>query len=173
MAQATHLTTYAEADKAADARSAEELRHDIAARREVIADTVDKLSERVHRTLDWREHVAQRPLVSVGIAAGIGLLIAGKMFKRRPTPRERIMDALSETVEDLTGRLRGQFDQLPLKRSGTRRTVKAAATGLITKAITDYVGTQLRGANNARRRAAWDSESDYQAEYQDGARRIE
>jgi ElaB/YqjD/DUF883 family membrane-anchored ribosome-binding protein len=173
MAQATHLTTYAEADKAADDRSAEELRHDIAARREVIADTVDKLSERVHRTLDWREYVAQRPLVSVGIAAGLGLLIAGKIFKPRPTPRERIMDALSETIEDLTDRLRGQFDHLPLKRSGPGRTVKAAATGVITKAITDYVGKQLRGATNSRRRAAWDSESDYRAEYQDEARRVE
>jgi ElaB/YqjD/DUF883 family membrane-anchored ribosome-binding protein len=168
MAQATHLTTYAEAGKAADDRSAEELRHDIAARREVIADTVDRLSERVHQTLDWREYVAQRPLVSVGIAAGLGLLIAAKMFKPRPTPRERIMDALSETIEDLTDRLRGQFDQLPLKkRSGPGRTVKAAATGVITKAITDYVGKQLRGATDSRRRAAWDSESDYRADYRD------
>jgi ElaB/YqjD/DUF883 family membrane-anchored ribosome-binding protein len=165
MAQGTHLSTYAEADRQTGEPSAEELRHNIAARREVIADTVDKLSERVHQTLDWREYVVERPLVSVGIAAGLGLLLAGKIFKSRPTPRERILDAVSETIEDLTDRLRGQFDQLPLKRSaGPGRTVKAAATGVITKAITDYIGKQFRGTINSRRRAAWDSETNYRDE---------
>lgn len=165
MAQGTHLSTYAEAERERSEPSAEELRHHIAARREVIAGTVDKLSERVHQTLDWREYVVERPLVSLGLAAGLGLLLAGKIFKPNPTPRERILDAVSETIEDVTGRLREQLDQLPLKRStGPGRTVKAAATGVITKAITDFVGKQFRGTINSRRRAAWDSETDYRDE---------
>jgi hypothetical protein len=171
MAQGTHLTTYEEAGKSPEARSAEELRHDIAARREVIADTVDRLSERVHQTLDWRAYVAERPLVSVGIVAGVGFLLARKIFKPQPTPRERMLDAFAETIEDLTDRLRGQFDHLPLKRSGPGRTVKAAATGVLTKAITDYLGKQLRGSTRAP--AAWDSTTDHLDERHVEARRFE
>lgn len=172
MAQGTHLTTYEEAGRASDARSAEDLRHDIAARREVIADTVDKLSERVHQTLDWRAYVAERPLVSVGIVAGVGFLLARKVFKPHPTPRERMMDAFAETIEDLGDRLRGQFAHLPLKRSGPGRTVKAAATGVLTKAITDYLGKQLRG-NPRADTPAWGAATDYRGERRAEARRFE
>lgn len=161
MAQGTHLSAYRESARETGERSAEELRHDIAVRREVIADTVDKLSERVHQTLDWRKHVAERPLLSLGVVTALGFLLGGKFFKPRPSPRERIVDALSETVEELTDRLREQLDQVQLRRPGLSSNVKAAAAGMLTKAITDYLGNQLRGETARRQRAAQDSVTDY------------
>jgi len=121
-------------------RSADEIRHDIAARRESISEAVDRLSDRFQRTLDWRAYVSDYPLAAIGVAAGVGFLV-GRIFKPRPSAGERIKDALAYGIEDFTGRIRNQLDDLAPRRSGSgvRRTVKAAATGLITKALTDYL----------------------------------
>lgn len=143
-AQAT-APSYAAKDVTNDEteRTAEEIRLDIAARRESISDTVDLLSDRVQRTFDWRTYLNEYPLVAVGVAAGAGLLVAS-LFKRRATPTERMVEALADAVEDITDRFRGQLDSVGVKRSsGLSRTVKAAATGALTKAATDYLRNRL------------------------------
>jgi ElaB/YqjD/DUF883 family membrane-anchored ribosome-binding protein len=119
-------------------RSAEEIRQDIAARRESITETVDELNDRFQETLDWRTYVTNHPLAAVGIAAGLGLLVAG-LFKRHLSPQQQIKRALADTVEDMTDRFRSQLDGVGLKRPPLSGTVKAAATGLITKAAADYL----------------------------------
>jgi ElaB/YqjD/DUF883 family membrane-anchored ribosome-binding protein len=123
-------------------RSAEEIRQDIAATRESITETVDRLTNRVQETFDWRTYVDEYPLVALGVTAGLGFFLAF-LFRSRSTPGERIKDALAETVEDLTGRFSHQLDQIGPRRSGLSRTVKAAATGAITKAATDYLRNRL------------------------------
>jgi hypothetical protein len=135
-------------------RSAEELRQDIAARREMITETVDRISDRFQRTFDWRAYVADYPLVALGAAAGAGFLLSG-LFKRRSTPAERIKDALADSVEDLADRFRGQFDGVLGSKPALSRSVKAAATGAIINAVTGYLKKRLRGA------------SDYQDRYSD------
>ena len=121
-------------------RSADEIRQDIAARRESITEAVDRLSDRFQRTLDWRAYISDYPLVAIGVAAGVGFLVS-RIFKPRPSAGERIKDALAYGIADLTGRMRDHLDDLaPRKQSlGIGRTVKAAATGLITKAVSDYL----------------------------------
>ncbi|HKQ79995.1 MAG TPA: hypothetical protein VJ810_40260 [Blastocatellia bacterium] len=121
-------------------RSAAEIRQDIAARRETITEAVDRLSDRFQRKLDWREYVSDYPLVALGVAAGVGFLVA-RIFKPRPSAGERIKDALAYGVEDLTSRVRYQLDDLSARSRGfgIGKTVKAAATGLLTKAVTDYL----------------------------------
>src|SRR5215471_16321866 len=57
-------------------RSAEEIRQDIAARRESITDAVDRLSDRFQQTLDWKAYVSEHPLAALGVAAGVGFLAA-------------------------------------------------------------------------------------------------
>ena len=144
MAEQHHLITHSEVDPAVDDRSVEEIRQDIAARRESIAGTVDKLSDRFQKQLDWREYVAKSPLVAVGIAAGVGFLLSG-IFKPRPSPSERIMSALSDGIEDITDRFRSQLDETPFRKqqSSIGRTVKAAATAMVTKAVTDCIRDQF------------------------------
>lgn len=144
MAERTDLTNRPTGEQAAD-RSVDEIRRDIAARRESIGQTVDKLSDRVQRTFDWREYVSEYPLAALGITAGVGFLVAG-IFKPRPSPGQRILHALSETTEDLTSRFRDQLGELPGRRRGIGTSIKAAATAMVTKAVADYVKGQLRNA---------------------------
>jgi ElaB/YqjD/DUF883 family membrane-anchored ribosome-binding protein len=144
MAEQHNLIMHSEVDPAVDDRSVEEIRQDIAARRESIAGTVDKLSDRFHKQLDWREYVAKAPLVAVGVAAGVGFLLSG-ILKPRPSPGERIMCALSDGIEDITDRFRSQLDETPFRkqRSSIGQTVKAAATAMITKAVADCIRDQV------------------------------
>lgn len=134
-------------------RDARSIRKDIAARRESISETVDRLGERIQETLDWREYVSEHPLVAVGVAAGLGLIVAG-IFKRKPTPRERIMDAVAETFEDMIDRVRGTVEDMVggRKKMVSGRTVKAAVVTLITKAATDFVKNKASEALSGRER---------------------
>jgi hypothetical protein len=126
-----------------DDRSAESIRGDIAATRETIADTVDKLTDRVQETLDWRSYVERHPYASVGVVAGAGLLLAGMFKKRRKSPTERMLEALAESVEDTTDRLRGAIGFLP--RGGMRpgNAVKAAVVGLLARKASELVEERL------------------------------
>jgi len=121
-------------------RSAEDIRQDIAARRESITETVDRLSDRFQQTLDWRAYVSDYPLAALGVAAGLGFL-AARIIKPRPSAGKRIKNALAYGIEDLAGRFRHQIENVAPNRSGSGlgRTVKAALTGLVTKAATDYL----------------------------------
>lgn len=123
-------------------RSAEEIRQDIAARRESITETVDRLSDRFQETFDWRTYVSNYPVAAVGVAAGLGFLAAG-IFKHRPTPVERMKEALADCFEDFTDRARSQMDTVTTRKPDLRQTVKAAAMGLLVKAATDYLRNQI------------------------------
>jgi ElaB/YqjD/DUF883 family membrane-anchored ribosome-binding protein len=146
MAERDHLSGSAAAPAPTEAngeRSADDIRQDIAARRDSISETVEHLSDRFQRTLDWRTYVTDYPLAALGVAVGAGFLLAG-LFKRRSTPSHRIYDAVAEVVEDVTDRFRHQLDGVGInKSSGLSRTVKAAATGALTKAATDYLRNRL------------------------------
>ena len=135
-----------ESTPTSDRRSLEEIRQDIAGRRESIAETVDEIGDRFSRTLDWREYLAEHPLIALGAAAGVGLLFSG-IFKRRSTSSERIMYALADGVEDVTDRFRHQLNQAGAKKtgggSGLGRTAKAAITATVTKTVTDYLTAKV------------------------------
>jgi ElaB/YqjD/DUF883 family membrane-anchored ribosome-binding protein len=172
MAERTNIATQMREGDDDDNRSAEAIRQDIAAKRETISETVDKLGERIQETLDWREYIAEYPVVAIGLAAGVGLLVSG-IFKHRPTPQERIMDAFAELTEDLTDRVSGIAGDVIKKKLISGKTVKAAATAMVTKAALDFAkekasgllagnGTQKHnrrmGAENAPARAREDFE---------------
>src|SRR2546423_14583217 len=106
MAQTTHLAAQRREAGATPERSAEAIRQDIAAKRDSISETVDKLGERIQETLDWREYVGKYPWLALGLAAGAGVIVAG-LFKHEPTPRERILEAVAEVGGDVVDRGRG------------------------------------------------------------------
>jgi ElaB/YqjD/DUF883 family membrane-anchored ribosome-binding protein len=121
-------------------RSADEIRQDIAARRESITETVDRLSDRFQQTLNWRAYVSDYPLVALGVVAGLGFL-AARIFKPRPSAGKRIKDALAYGIEDLAGRFQHQLGNLPPHKSGSglSRAVKAVVAGAVTDAATNYL----------------------------------
>ena len=144
MAERTNIATQMRAGDEEDYRSAEAIRNDIAAKRETISETVDKLGERIQETLDWREYIAEYPVVAIGAAAGIGFLVSG-IFKHRPTPQERIMDAVAELTEDLTDRVSGIAGDVIKKKLVSGKTVKAAVTAMVTKAAIDFAKQKASG----------------------------
>ena len=146
-------------------RSAEDIRQDIAARRESITETVDRLSDRFQQTFDWKAYVSDYPLAALGVAAGLGFL-AARIIKPRPSAGRRIKDALAYGIEDLAGHFHHHLGNVAPHRSGSGlgRTVKAALTGLVTKAATDYLQNRFAGRyavqghydENDENRPEWD-----------------
>jgi ElaB/YqjD/DUF883 family membrane-anchored ribosome-binding protein len=165
MVERNNLTTgsFSSASAQAQERSAEEIRQDIASTRESITETVDQLSDRFQQTLDWRTHVRDYPLAALGAATGLGFLV-GVLIKPRSTPRQRIKEAFADSIEDLADRFRLQMDGVGLQRSkmGLSRTIKAAATGAITKAATDYLRARL-----TQRERRWNDPDDTSAPLND------
>jgi ElaB/YqjD/DUF883 family membrane-anchored ribosome-binding protein len=140
MAERNHLTTgqSSSASGHGPERSAEEIRRDIASRRESITETMDQLSNRFEQKLDWRTYVSGHPLAALGVAAGIGFLASG-LFRRRRSSKHRVTNALADAIEDLADRFRYQLDGLGLKRPGMKSTIKTAAAGAIARAATAYL----------------------------------
>jgi ElaB/YqjD/DUF883 family membrane-anchored ribosome-binding protein len=126
-------------------RSAEEIRQDIAAKRDSISETVDRLGDHIQRKLDWREQVGQHPYMALGAAAAVGVLISGA-FKHRPTPRERIMDALAETIEDFTDDVRHSVTSLFLRTAGPSF-LRSAIAGVLTKAVVQAFKSTRSGSD--------------------------
>jgi ElaB/YqjD/DUF883 family membrane-anchored ribosome-binding protein len=126
-------------------RSAEEIRQDIAAKRDSISETVDRLGDHIQRKLDWREQVGQHPYMALGAAAAVGVLISGA-FKHRPTPRERIMDALAETIEDFTDDVRHSVTRLFLRTAGPSF-LRSAIAGVLTKAVVQAFKSTKSGSD--------------------------
>lgn len=141
MAERTNLATQRSADESGE-RSAQEIRRNIAAERETITDTVDKLGHRLQQTFDWREYIAAYPGVALGLAAGTGILVSA-VFARKPTPQERIMDAVAELTEDLTDRVSGIAGDVITRKLIPGRTVKAAMTAMIAKAAIDFATRKI------------------------------
>lgn len=158
MAERTDLTGRSTDLDTETGRSIDEIRRDINSRRGSISETVGRLGDRIQQSLDWREYVADHPFISTGAAAGVGFLLSG-LFRHRPTPRERIEDALAESVEELADRFRDVLQVLPFGKSGMRRTIKAAAVSLIVKSITDSMKNSIE--RNLQKRS---DEQDHEAD---------
>jgi hypothetical protein len=145
MAERTNVAIQQRIEDEYPERSAVAIRQDIAAKRESISDTVDKLGERIHETFDWHEYVAEYPAIALGLTAAAGFLVAG-IFKRRATPQERIMEAVAELTEDMTDRVGGVMAGVIQKKLISGRTVKAAATAMVAKAVVDIVKNRISNA---------------------------
>ena len=142
MAERTDLASQRSPSYDPTERSAFAIRQDIAAKRESISETVDKLEQRIHKTFDWHEYVASYPVVALGLAAGAGFLVAG-IFKRKPTPQERILDAFADLTDDLTSRAGDAMAAVIQNKLVSGRTLKAAATTLLAKAAVNYVTSRV------------------------------
>jgi ElaB/YqjD/DUF883 family membrane-anchored ribosome-binding protein len=147
MVERTDLNARMSVEGATLERSAEEIRHDIAAKRESLSNMVDRLDERIHQTLDWREYIGDHPYAALGIAAGLGFLIWG-IFRPHPTSGERIIEALAESAEGLTDRFRETVSNSPLeKESGLGRAVKATVATAVTRAALDSLTRRVRSSS--------------------------
>jgi ElaB/YqjD/DUF883 family membrane-anchored ribosome-binding protein len=118
-------------------RTADEIRRDIAAKRETISDTVDRLGERLQQSLDWREFIANHPYAATGVAAGAGFLLT-RLFRRRQSPLDRVRNAVVDTVEDVTDTVRHSVERLFWKTAAPG-VLKGAVYSFATKTAMDLV----------------------------------
>lgn len=108
-------------------RSAEAIRQDIAAKRESISDTVDRLGTRIQEKLDWRQWITQYPYVVIGTAASLGILLSG-FFKPRRSPTDRIRDAVGEMVEGFFEDIKGSIGDVAVQ--AVRPAIMKASLGV-------------------------------------------
>lgn len=138
-------------------RSADEIRTDIAARRESISRTVDRIGEKFHETLDWRGYVTRNPYASIGIAVGAGIIV-GSLLRRRTTPSERIVDAIADKVGELGEDLRESARKVFL-RTAAPGLFKGTVYGIAGKALMQYLQSRAAHAEgnggNLSPDAAW------------------
>jgi ElaB/YqjD/DUF883 family membrane-anchored ribosome-binding protein len=114
-------------------RSSTDIRNDIAARRESITQTVDQLGEKIHEALDWRGYVKRYPYASIGLAVGTGFVVS-RIFKKQPSPMDRLVDAVSDRAERL-----GE----DLRKSASRLIMKTVAPGLVRGTLYGIAGKAL------------------------------
>jgi hypothetical protein len=110
-------------DSSTSERSAAEIRQNIAAEKEMIADTVHRLGRRIDESLDWKSQVSKRPVLFLGIAAGVGLVMS-KALVSKPTPIEQIANVVQ---------------RLPLQQNKEQSLLKMTLFGFITKAAVNWV----------------------------------
>lgn len=122
-------------------RSTDEIRKDIAAKRESVSDTVGQLGEKLQGTLDWRGYVVRHPYAAVGVAAGAGLLVGG-LLRRKQTPLERIKDA----VTDAAGHIARDFHK-SLGRfvagGGAPARARNVLSGIVSKAVAGFIHSRF------------------------------
>lgn len=111
-------------------RSSEEIRENISREGENISQTVEQIGERIKEKFDWRAQVKDSPYLAMGAAVGVGY-VASKVFARRATPIERILESLAEDVRDSLGG----------SASGVARTglIRMTLLGIVTKAAADWI----------------------------------
>ncbi len=110
-------------DSSTSERSAAEIRQNIAAEKEMIADTVHRLGRRIDESLDWKSQVSKRPVLFLGIAAGVGLVMS-KALVSKPTPIEQIANVVQ---------------RLPVQQNKEQSLLKMTLFGFITKAAVNWV----------------------------------
>jgi ElaB/YqjD/DUF883 family membrane-anchored ribosome-binding protein len=129
-------------------RSSEDLRQEIEAKKEAFAETINRLDRYAQRAVDWRAQVGDHPYLALGLAFGVGCLFAG-IFKSKSSPRERIMEALAEGVEDIADQARNRIGSR-FRRPPTGGALKGAVAALVTKAATAYLRNKLSRAFKGR-----------------------
>ena len=138
MAERTDLAINKTEPLEGEDRSAREIRQDIAAKRESITKTVEQINDKVQSSLDWRTYAGQYPFITLGVAVGAGFLVT-RLFRPKPTPKDRILDAIAESFEDVADRFGGYLEAVPEKKSGASTAIKSAAAAWLTKAASDYL----------------------------------
>jgi hypothetical protein len=128
--------------------SAATLRERVAKRRHSVSESAEQLSERIQRTIDWREQLGRHPYASLGVAATVGV-VAARLLTRRRSPAERVAEALADAITE-TAR--------PIQRAVRRATHPGLATtkdlmkAAFASAASELAIGFMRGSTKKRRR---------------------
>lgn len=119
-------------------RNADKIRHDIAQAEQEMSQTVDQIGDRIKEKLDWQEYVRDSPYLSLGVAAGVGVL-ASRLFIKERSSMDRLLDIVSDEVRGAAGGM--------VARTAGPGLVKVTLLGIVSKAAVNW----LQGAATKNR----------------------
>lgn len=97
-------------------RNAEQIRQEIRAERQNIAQDVEQIGEMLQEKIEWRGYVRRSPYLALGAAAGAGFM-ASALYRQRTPPLQKLLDAAAGSVN----------------RSGNQGVMKMAFLGVVSK----------------------------------------
>jgi hypothetical protein len=122
-----------------------ELRERLSRRTRSVADTFDELRSEIRDATDWRTQAARHPYWAAA-AAGGALLLAFKLLQsRRPHPRERVLNAMADGLEEVAGRLRSRRRSRMGSAFGTSRILNAVLAAAARRALRRRWSASLPG----------------------------
>jgi ElaB/YqjD/DUF883 family membrane-anchored ribosome-binding protein len=130
-------------------RSADQIRREIAAKRESLTDAVERLGDKIHETVDWRGYITRHPYAAVGVAAGAGLVVSRVLARRRhSSPAQKIIDALSDTADSVSKDLRKTIQRAVAQvfmKSAPPVMFKGALYGAASKVMASFLQNKMAG----------------------------
>jgi ElaB/YqjD/DUF883 family membrane-anchored ribosome-binding protein len=136
-------------------RNAEAIRQEIASKQVSISQTMGKLGDKLHDTVDWRQYVSRYPYASLGVAAGVGFIVAAVVSARK-RPVDRIREAIADAVEEITDRAHHSVRDL-MRPPAHSRFITAPLLGLVSKGLVQLVEKSMDGR---ARPTTWPSDRD-------------
>jgi len=121
----------------------DEMRERVASRFRSVARSAEDLRSEVHATTDWRTQTARHPWWTLGAAAGVGLLVAkGLLRRRRRHGTARLVRAATERLGGLAD---GHLSLRPVSRpSGHASPLLRGLVGILAGEAVRRVGRRLK-----------------------------
>jgi ElaB/YqjD/DUF883 family membrane-anchored ribosome-binding protein len=111
-------------------RNTDAIRQDIAQAEQEMSQTVERIGNRINKKLDWQEYVRETPYLALGVAASVGYL-ASKMFVKKRSPMDRVLDAVADELRDAAGGI--------VAKTAGPGLVKATLLGIASKAAVGWL----------------------------------
>jgi hypothetical protein len=112
----------------------DELKDRFTRRTRSVAATFDELRSEMREATDWRTQAARHPYWAAA-AAGGAVLIAFRLLRPRPHPRERLMNTMADALEGVAGRLRERRPARTGLALGSTRIVQAVVIAAARRAL--------------------------------------
>jgi hypothetical protein len=111
-------------------RSTKDIRRDISNEIENITQTIEQISGRINKKLEWREYLNDYPYWAMGAAAGLGFLASG-MILSGTTPVKCAIGSHDDEDQHTLGSL--------LAGTAGSGLIKATLLGIATKAAVSWI----------------------------------
>lgn len=131
---------YAEAESSV--RGVGQIERGAVAKPKFVTETIKLDGSSTARPFDWQACIKEHPYLTLGLAAGAGMLLVG-LLKPRPTAKKRLIKTLGNNVAGASRQLERGIGGLAEKPARVATSVKAAAATMATKALKNYLQRKL------------------------------
>jgi ElaB/YqjD/DUF883 family membrane-anchored ribosome-binding protein len=123
-------------------RNAKEVEQHEAAQSKASPKPIRLESNKSAQSFDWQACVKDHPYLTLGLAAGAGLLLVG-LLKPRPSARKNLIKTLGNNFAESSRQLERGIGRLAEKPGQISTSVKAAAATMATRALKTYLKRRI------------------------------